>query len=205
MLALMIQGVGFGFAAGTSPGPFQSFIISTTLSRGWQRGLLVIVSPLIADIPIIFVMTFLLQQLPETVLRVIQVAGGLFVLWLAGNTWKAYRAGRLVGGEVNAQPGKRRRTLAQGVTMNLLSPGPYVFWGAVTGPILIDGLSQSLWHGAAFLITFYATFLGIMAVLVLIFDRLRRLDERLTRGVLLLTIIVLALLGVGLVVQGSLR
>jgi threonine/homoserine/homoserine lactone efflux protein len=202
MLALIAQGIGFGFAAGTSPGPLQSFIISTTLSKGWRQGLIVILSPLITDAPIILVMTFLLQQLPGGVIRVIQIAGGLFVLYLAFSTWRALRAGQVIGSGASEMAVSGRRTLAQAAGINFLSPGPYIFWGSVTGPILISGLEQSIWHGVLFLVSFYGAFLLMMAVLVLAFDRLRRLDERLTRAVLLLAIAVLALLGVALIVQG---
>jgi threonine/homoserine/homoserine lactone efflux protein len=86
--------------------------------------------------------------------------------------------------------------------MNLLSPGPYLFWATVNGPLLRDGLEQSIGHGAAFLIAFYGVFLGMMAVVALIFDRLRRVDERLTRGLLLAAIVVLGGFGIYLIVQG---
>jgi hypothetical protein len=52
------------------------------------------------------------------------------------------------------------------------------------------------------LIAFYGTFLLILAVTVFIFDHLRHLDERVTRAVLLLTIVILVWFGVTLVVQG---
>lgn len=202
MIALIVQGMGFGFAAGTSPGPLQSFLISTTLSAGWRRGVLVVLSPLFTDAPIIIVMTLLLQQLPAGAIRAIQIVGGLFVLYLAWNNWRAWRAGVVIGADGAAQLNARRRTLLQAMGINFLSPGPYIFWGSVTGPILIDALARSVWHGGVFLLSFYGTFLGIMTLMVLAFDRLRRLDPRLTRAALLLTVMVLAALGVALLAQG---
>jgi len=202
MIGLIAQGMGFGFAAGTSPGPLQSFLISTTLSKGWRRGVLVVLSPLLTDVPIIFLMTLLLQQLPDGAIRAIQIAGGLFVLYLAWGNWQAWRAGTAIGPDDDRAPGRRRLTLLQAMGINFLSPGPYIFWGSVTGPILIDALALSLWHGGAFLLSFYGTFLAIMTLMVLAFDRLRRLDPRLTRAALLLTVLVLAVLGIVLLVQG---
>lgn len=206
MIALILQGIGFGFAAGSSPGPLQSFIISTTLSRGWRRGIATIFSPLLSDIPIIIMMTLLLQQLPPEVLRFIQIAGGTFVLYLAWGTWRSLRAGTLIGvdDDTPEPPRAAMKTLGQATTINFLSPGPYIFWSSVTGPILIDGLRESVLHGAMFLLSFYGTFLCILAVLVLAFDRLRRLDERITRVVLVAAIFVLAVLGIVLIVGGIL-
>lgn len=203
MFQFVAQAVGYGFAAGTSPGPLQSFIVSTTLSQGWRRGLIIIVSPLITDAPIILVMTFVLHQLPHGVLRAIQIGGGLFVLWLALDLARALRAGAVVGGQTIPQTD--RRTLSKAVVINLLSPGPYIFWGSVTGPLLVEALDQSVVHGVSFLAAFYATFLSIMALWVLAFDRLRRLDARLTRAVLGLSIGVLVILGLALFSQGVRR
>ena len=93
MLGLIVQGISFGFAAGTSPGPLQTFIISVTLSRGWRRGIVITFAPLITDAPIIFLMTVLLNELPNEIIRAIQIVGGVFVLWLAWSTRKSLRAG----------------------------------------------------------------------------------------------------------------
>ena len=205
MLSLISQGLGFGFIAGTSPGPMQSYLISTTLTNGWRRGILVVLSPLITDIPIILVMTFWLQKLPGDVLRVIQFAGGCFVLWLAWGMLRQWRAGTLViradmdAPIIETERHAGRRTLQQAVMMNFLSPGPYIFWGTMTGPLLIQGLESSIWHALGFLLAFYGTFLCIMTGMVFIFDRLRRVDQRITNAILLVALVVLAGLGVSLI------
>jgi len=86
--------------------------------------------------------------------------------------------------------------------MNALSPGPYIFWGTITGPILRDALNQSVAHGGVFLASFYITFLTILALWVVVFDRLRRVDQRFTRPLLSLTVVVLAILGIWLILEG---
>lgn len=202
MIGLIVQAIGYGVAAGITPGPLQSYLISTTLSQGWQRGLFVVFSPLVTDIPIIIVMTFVLQQLPEWLQRGLQFSGGCFVLWLAGNMLKDWRTGKLKIADVSElEAGGGRRTLGQAAIMNFLSPGPYIFWGTVTGPLLVESLAISGWHGAGFLLAFYGTFLGIMSIMVLIFDRLRRLDPTFTRNILLFAIMLLGGLGILLIFQ----
>jgi threonine/homoserine/homoserine lactone efflux protein len=202
MLGFMAQGAGFGFAAGSSPGPWQSFLISSALSRGWRRTIVAVFSPLIVDAPIILVMTFLLKQLPEDVERFLKIAGGLFVLWLAWINWQALRRGEVIGSSADEAIGESRQILLQAITMNVLSPGPYIFWGSVTGPILIDALNASVVQAIAFLIAFYGCFLGLTVGIILAFDRLRRLDEQFTKGILMAAIGILAVLGIRLVVQG---
>jgi threonine/homoserine/homoserine lactone efflux protein len=200
MITLILQGAGFGFAAGTTPGPLTSYLITTTLSYGWRRGLMVILSPLLSDIPIIVLMVFVLGALSDSALRVLQVAGGCYVLWLAWRTWKSSEAIR--NDDALDIPISGRKMLMQAAGINFLSPGPYIFWGIITGPTLRTALNQSVWQGVAFVGAFYAAFLGLMLVWVILFDRLRRVDERITAGALRLSMGVLAVLGVVLIFQG---
>ncbi len=86
--------------------------------------------------------------------------------------------------------------------MGWLSPGPYIFWATLNGPLLVRGLNESLFSGLGFLLGFYGTFITILGVYVLVFDRLRRIDERVTRGIILLTLVVMVVFGGWLIVQG---
>lgn len=200
MIGLITQGVGLGFAAGVTPGPLQSYLITTTLSRGWRNALLVVLSPLITDVPIALMVLVVLGQFSAGVLSAIQVAGGLLVLWIARGTWQQYRGGAQAQAvDLNRNA---RDTLAKGVLMNFLSPGPYIFWTTVTGPLLLEGLRQSVWHGVVFVVSFYGVFLGIMTVMVFMLDRLGRWNQHVMRRVLLLAIVVLAVMGVTLVING---
>jgi len=202
MLALIAQAIGYGFVAGTSPGPLQSFLVSTTLNYGWRRGLLVVIAPLLTDVPIIIVMVFLLEQLPDLLLNLIQIVGGLFVLWLAWGTWGDVRQGMAITPVTDEVGLSGRGILWRAMTMNYLSPGPYVFWGSVTGPLLREALEQSVWHVGGFLLAFYGTFLLILMVWVVVFDRLRQVNPQVTRAVLTVTVLVLAVLGLVLIMQG---
>ena len=37
MWLYLLQGIGFGFAAASQPGPFQTYLISQSISQGWRR------------------------------------------------------------------------------------------------------------------------------------------------------------------------
>jgi threonine/homoserine/homoserine lactone efflux protein len=198
MLAFLTRGISLGFAAGVLPGPLQSYIIGTTLAQGWQRGIVIIFSPLLVDIPIILLVVFIMQQLPAGFVRVVQVAGGLFLLWLAREVWLGVRAGGGVGAAGVAET-SLRAVFARALLMNALSPGPYLFWCTVNGPLLAQALEQSTLHAAAFLTGFYGCFLFMLALTVLLFDRVRRLSPRVTRAILLLTVMILVVFGITLI------
>jgi threonine/homoserine/homoserine lactone efflux protein len=137
-LAYLLQGLSLGLSAAASPGPFQAFIIGQTLKNGWRRTLPAAFAPLISDGPIIALMVLLLTRMPPAVLRAIQIAGALYVLYLGWRTFQAFRQFRPV-----SVPDATGRTLWQAVAANFLSPGPYIFWSLLAGPILVRGWRQS--------------------------------------------------------------
>ncbi len=205
--SLILPGISFGLAATALPGPLQAYLISTTLALGWRRGILVIFSPLITDAPIILLVLFILGRSPDALIPFIQLIGGLFLLWLAWGAWKDYRAGSYVDADAEATPVMAtdgKRVLLRAVVMNFFSPGPYLFWGTVNGRLLLDGLEQSLLHGLVFLVAFYGTFLGGLALTVFIFARIGQLDARFSRLVLLTTIVLLAIFGLIFIRDGAL-
>ncbi len=91
MQLYIIQGIVYGFAAAVQPGPFQTYLISQTLSRGWKRTLPATLAPLISDAPIITLCLLVLSQVPAWLQRFLYVVGGLFVLYLAYGAHKSWK------------------------------------------------------------------------------------------------------------------
>ncbi len=204
MFYFVSQGVSIAFAAGAQPGPFTSFLIGRTLAQGWRKSIILALTPLVTDVPIVLVVLVILKQFPPELIRVIQLVGGLYLLWIAYGSWRQFRAGK-ASFKPEAVPSdgiSSVRTLLQGAVMAWVSPGPYIFWATINGPLLIQGLNQSVLMGLAFLLAFYGTFIGILCAYILVFDRLRRIDERVTRGIFLGTLLVMVLFGLRLIGQG---
>jgi len=83
MLSFLTQGIGIGFAAGAQPGPFLNHVIGTALTGGWRRGIVTIFAPLVADLPLILLSVTVLRSVSPDFLRIVQLAGGLYLLWMA--------------------------------------------------------------------------------------------------------------------------
>jgi threonine/homoserine/homoserine lactone efflux protein len=196
MLAYLLQGLSIGLTAAATPGPSQAFLIGRSLSDGWRRTLPGVLAPLVTDPPIIALMVLLLTSLPAGVLRAIQGVGGAYLLYLAAKTAQAWRDYR------PAAPGAVSRTFWQAVGMNFLSPGPYLFWSMVCGPILVRGWRESPVHGAAFLLGFYAAMFAGMAALIILFGAARQLGPRVNRALIGVSALVLAGFGLYQVWQG---
>src|SRR3954467_11595264 len=130
MFYFVSQGVSIAFAAGAQPGPFTSFLIGRTLAQGWRKSIILAITPIITDIPIVIVVLLILKQFPPELIRIIQLVGGLYLLWIAYGSWRQFRAGNVAFKPDASSPEgvSRVKTLAQGTIMGWVSPGPYIFW-----------------------------------------------------------------------------
>jgi threonine/homoserine/homoserine lactone efflux protein len=193
MLAILVQGIGYGLAAAAQPGPFQTFLIAQTLNRGWRRTLPMALAPLISDGPIIALSLMVLSRVPDWWQRLLHIASGLFLLYLAYGayvSWRRFDSTRFTSVRPTSY-GVLKASL-----MNALSPGPYLYWSLVTGPILLTGWRQTPAQGIGFLIGFYATMIASLTSIIVVFGMARRLGTRLTRS--LLGVSAIALLAFGL-------
>jgi len=181
LLLYLIQGIGYGFAAAAQPGPFQTYLISQALSKGWRRTLLAALAPLVSDGPIIVLVLLVLSQVPPWLQRSLYIASGLFILYLAYSAfvaWRDFDAAPVV----TDPPGQQ--SVLKAAMMNLLSPGPYIFWSLVNGPILIAGWREAPINGISFVIGFYATMIIGLAAIIVLFGTARHLGPKVNRALL---------------------
>lgn len=181
MWLYIVQGIGFGFAAAAQPGPFQTYIISQSLAKGWRKALPAALAPLVSDPPIIALCLLVLSQVPAWFERLLYFAGGGFVIYLAAGAYRAWKNFKVEVPAVEAEAG---RSVWRAALVNALSPGPYLFWSLVTGPILMRGWREAPIHGVGFLAGFYVAFLSSLAVIILVFGIARELGPRVNRTLL---------------------
>jgi len=192
MLAYLIQGIGYGFAAAVQPGPFQTYLISQTLSKGWRLTLPAALAPLISDGPIIVVALVVLSQVPLWFQRFLYIAGGLFILYLAYSAFVAWR-NYDKSGVVTDSSG--RQSVVKAAMMVALSPGPYIYWSLVTGPILLTGWREAPANGLGFLVSFYATIVLSLSGIIVMFGTARQLGPKVNRALLGVSAITLVCFG----------
>jgi threonine/homoserine/homoserine lactone efflux protein len=193
MWLYILQGIGYGLAAAAQPGPFQTYLISQTLTKGWKRTLPAALAPLLSDGPIIALCLLVLSQVPPWLQRFLYIAGGLFVLYLAYGTYKTWKR---FDPKLSLQK-EARQNILQAALINLLNPNPYIFWSLVTGPILVTGWREMPVYGLGFLAGFYATMILGFSTIIVMFGSARQLGARVNRA--LLGISAIALLCFGLV------
>jgi threonine/homoserine/homoserine lactone efflux protein len=155
MIASLSAGVVFGLSAGFAPGPLLMLVISQTVRHGVREGFKVALAPLVTDLPIIIVCMFVLTRLAgyRGILGLVSIAGGLFVVYLAYESFRTTAPGTSV--HDNAP-----QSLGKGVLVNALSPHPYLFWLTVGAPFIIKAWGTGRGAATAFVAGFYVCLIG---------------------------------------------
>jgi len=193
MLYYSILGITYAFAAAVQPGPLQSYLIAQSLKYGWRKTLPAACAPLISDGPILVLALFMLSAVPVWSMNILQCMGGIFLLYLAVQTWNTWRN---FNKEVLIEQQASRTTLLQAVGVNLLNPAPYLGWSLVMGPLLLKGWSDHPVNALALLVGFYATMVISQMCLIVIFAQTKKLGSdviRLLIGVSAVLLFVFAL------------
>src|SRR5512141_435300 len=121
MLPYLILGSTYAFAAAVQPGQLQAYLIAQTLANGWRRTIPAALAPILSDIPIIALVLLVLTRIPPMFVYLLQLAGGLFILYLAAGAFESWRhyAQPSTGGD-----GAAHGTLVKAALVNLLNPNP---------------------------------------------------------------------------------
>jgi len=174
----ILQGIVYGFSAAVQPGPFQTYLISQTLSKGWKRTLPAALALLVSDGPIIALCLLVLSQVPLWLQRFLYIAGGLFILYLA---YSAYRSWQNFDSNLPTEEAQTKQSVLKAALMNALGPGPYIYWSLITGPILLAGWRQTPIYGIGFLAGFYVISILGYATLIFVFSTAQKLGPKVNR------------------------
>jgi threonine/homoserine/homoserine lactone efflux protein len=170
---IFLAAILLGLTAGISPGPLILLTVSETLKYGRNAGLKVALSPLITDIPIIFISFYLIKYLKdyEPLLGIISICGGLFVLFLASET---FFPGKRLLSETTTE---KSHSLKKGISVNFLNPHPYLFWLTVGSSYILKAKVNGIFTIAGFLTLFYACLISSKVIVVIITLKTRHFME----------------------------
>lgn len=160
MVKLFITGSALGLAAGFAPGPLLTMVISQTIGHGFKEGVRTAFSPIITDLPIVVITTFLVSGIYalKSLLGLMSIAGGCLLCYLAYGNLKQ----RPMRDSVSVC---KPNSVVKGALINVLSPHPYLFWITVGSPIILAAYAQGVANAAAFVFGFYTCLIGAKIVL----------------------------------------
>jgi threonine/homoserine/homoserine lactone efflux protein len=162
----LITGALFGLAAGISPGPLLTLVISETLKHSRKEGIIIASTPVLTDIPIILLSVFILNKISgfNFVIGSISILGAFFIAYLAYESF-TIKSIELDLQKIKIQP------LGKGIITNILSPHPYIFWMTVGAPTLLKAFRISPISALSFILGFYLFLVGSKITMAFIVDR----------------------------------
>jgi threonine/homoserine/homoserine lactone efflux protein len=163
-----ISGIIFGLTAGLSPGPLLTLVVSETLSHGKKSGMMIALSPLLTDIPIILVSIILFINISgiHVVTGIISLLGAFFIGYLAYGNLASPRM------EFGSR-GNPSQSLRKGILTNILSPHPYIFWCTVGAPLVMKAYETNVVAAIYFVSGFYFCLIGSKVAVAVVVDRTR--------------------------------
>jgi len=159
-----------GLAAGLSPGPLITLVVSETLKKGKKEGIEVAISPLFSELPIILLMLAILSGAAgDSILkRVISLLGAGFLTYLGISNLRANVK------ETKDHLGKDS-ALLKGITLNLLNPNTYMFWLTIGGPRILESVQVHFSMVILFIFGFYMMLVGSQTAVAIVVDKSKTL------------------------------
>ncbi len=199
MIEYFLVGSSFAFAAAVQPGPLQAFLLSSVTEKGWKHTLPAAFSPMISDGPIALIVLLVLRNLPLSLAHILQIAGGLLLLFFAFRTYQSWKK----GSEEKINSGKSKpRTVLQAAAINILNPNPYLGWSLILGPQVMKAWQSNPANAVVLIASFYGTMVISLGLIILFFDTTTFLGEKGRKFLMLLSAIALAGLGIDQLLSG---
>ncbi len=199
-LSIPLAAFGLGLALGASPGPVQLLLFSEASRGGVRRGLLAMAGANATFGAMMLLLAAGLSSLEpsDTFLRVVQVIGGAFLVFLAVDALRENRRPEVVEA---SRP--RVHPSVRGIVAVLLNPGVYVFL-ATTGAAVVASAVEEGGRDLA-VVTVLTLLVGVSVMdsaMVLLGAGAHRVSERFLRILGDVLAIALGALGVWLIAAG---
>jgi len=152
----ILIGCLLGVSAAIMPGPLMALLIAQTIQGNWKNGVLVALSPLVSDLFVASFVLVMLAKIPDSIVRVISIIGGLVVIFYGIKT--------ILGRDKETVP-SGKGSLLRGVVLNISNPHPYIFWSVVAGPLVLKAYQINIVYSISFIAVFYIFFIGLASTL----------------------------------------
>ncbi|MDE3179173.1 MAG: LysE family transporter [Acidobacteriota bacterium] len=195
-MKLLILGAGMGIVGGLVPSPLHLISLTQVALDRWRRAITILVGPpLLIDGALLVVTLFFFRYVPHNIAHYVAYAGGIILLLLGGFSLYQMRA-------------KSRENLADSDTLTyasviaaslteLSSPGTWIYWLTIAGPILAEGKRTGYWHVAPFFIGGLVGYYGASIFSVWLISWGASLHKSFKARLMLAANVLLILLGIG--------
>jgi len=151
LLAIFLSSFGIGLSGAMMPGPLLSVAVAESYKKGFWAGPVLVVGHAIPELALAVLFTIGLNKVlnNKTVVGVIGIVGGAFLVWLSVSIFLEVRRGISVDLETKQEVGWG--PLVAGIWASLSNPGWVVWWATIGARYILLSLN----HGIAGLVFFF--------------------------------------------------
>ncbi len=165
---LLLLGAGMGIVGGLFPSPLHMIALSQVALGRWGRAINVLIgAPLLVDGCLLLVTCFFYRFIPAGIAHFVAYIGGTLLIGFAGFAlWE--RRGKSPQEMANSAS-LTYASLSVALLAEVASPGTWVYWLTIAGPILAEGRQRGYGHAVPFflggLIGFYGAAIFTLCLL----------------------------------------
>jgi len=197
---LLILGAGMGIVGGLIPKPLHMIALSQVALGRWARALnVLIVAPLMVDVCLLLVTCLFYRFIPSGIAHYVAYVGGVTLIGFAScSLWE-------LRGKTPSEMASSATLSYASVSVALLaevaSPGTWVYWLTIAGPILAEGRQHGYAHVVPFFVGSGVGFYGAAVLTLCLLAWGAGLHKRFKQHLYLAANVLLLLMGVSYLVR----
>ncbi len=148
-MELLLLGASMGVVGGLIPSPLHMIALAQVALKRWNRAVAILVGPpLVIDGMLLLVTFFFYQYVPRNIAHIVAYAGGAYLVVYSLYALLCMRR------KSHEEMAESQTLTYAGVTAASLSevtsPGTWIYWMTIAGPILAEGKRRGYWHVVPF-------------------------------------------------------
>ncbi|MGH9468968.1 MAG: LysE family transporter [Terriglobia bacterium] len=148
-MKLLILGAGMGIVGGLVPSPLHLIALTQVGLNRWRRAIMILIGPpLLIDGALLVLMLFFFRFVPHHIAHAVAYAGGVILLLMG--SYSLYEMRRKSREEIEKSQSLTYVSVIAASLAELTSPGTWIYWLTIAGPILAQGKITGYLHVAPF-------------------------------------------------------
>jgi hypothetical protein len=192
---LFILGAGMGIVGGLFPSPLHMIALTQVALGRWLRAIGVLIgAPLVVDGCLLLVTCFFYRFVPSQIAHDVAYVGGTVLIGFA--SYSLWELRRKTPKELASSASMSMATVSVALLAEVSSPGTWVYWLTIAGPILAEGRQRGYGHVVPFFVGGLVGFYGAALITLCLLAWSAGLHARFKQNLYLVANVLLLLMGI---------
>jgi hypothetical protein len=201
---LLIIGVGMGIVGGLVPSPLHMIALSQVSLGHWGRALRVLIgAPLLVDGCLLLVTIFFFRFIPAGIAHYVAYFGGVALIGFA--VYSLWEMCTKTQHEIADSTALNYASLSVALFAEVASPGTWVYWITVAGPLIAEGRQKGYGAIAPFFVGGIVGFYGAAVFTLRLLAWGAGLHKRFKQNLFLAANVLLLVMGISYLVRAYLE